>query len=239
MVGDDDLVVRFVEVDPVRIGHPGFRPADGANGRVEFLRVAPEDDVHVRRLHRERHHVALRRKGDSPRLVRHVQQPLRRHVAARVVVEHDQAILDVVVDGEQLAVAGIHRHAGHEADAGVGPHDLLLRGRRLLRRGAAGGAVVDEQALAIRVAHHHEVVRRVHRDAVEARKRIDDHAHRRQVAAFGVAAGGNRDLLAARVVQSNRCIQAGAIPGGQHFNRDFLPGLAREAEHVHDVEGVT
>jgi len=188
VVGDHHLVVRLVEVDPVRVGHLRFRPAHRSDGRVELLRLAPEDDEHVRGLHREREHVALGRERDAPRLMRHVQQPLRLHVPAPVVVEHDEAIFDVVVHREQLAVRRIHGDAGDEADAGVGSHDRLPRHRRVFRCRAAGGPVVDQQALAVRVAHHHQVVGGVHDHAVEARIGIDDHPHRRQIAAVGTRA---------------------------------------------------
>src|SRR5438270_304294 len=97
VVRDDDFVVRLVEVDAVRIGHLRFRTAHRADRRVELLRVAPEDDVHVRRLHRERDHVAFGRERDAPRLMRNVQQPLRAQVAARAVFDTDGGFFNLVV----------------------------------------------------------------------------------------------------------------------------------------------
>ena len=156
--------------------------------------------------------------------MRHVQQPLGFHVAARVIPERDESIFDVVVHREELAMPGIHRHAGDEADAGVRSHDLLSRGNGLLRRGAAGRSFVDQEALAIRVAHHHEIVGRVDGDAVEARIRVDDHPNRRQVAAVAVTPLWDRDLLG-----------VGARIGHQaHAGFRVTGGLGRGDKHILD-----
>ena len=157
--------------------------------------------------------------------MRHVQQTLRLDVAARVVPEHHQAIFHVVIHGEQLTMVGIHRHAGNEPDARFRSHDLAARRRRFfLLRSRSARPAVQQQALPVGIAHQHEIVRRIDRDAVEAGVRIDHHAERRHIAGE-IGGGRDRDLgLCTRLALAAIRHQAHRVggSGGLRFRHERL-----------------
>ena len=171
--------------------------------------------------------------GDAPRLVRHVEEPLGFHVAARGVVEHHEAVFDVVVHREQFVVDGIDRDARHEADAGFRPHDLLDGALRGPGPGAARRARIQEQALAVRIAHQHTVADRVDEHAVEARIRVHDHPHRRQVGRCIDGGGQPRRLRGGGVLPLRRLrLCAPIVCVAQHA--DVLAGRCRvRLRHEH------
>src|ERR1700676_4249311 len=97
---------------------------------------------------------------------------LRLEVAIRIVVEHGDAIFDVIVHRIDLAAFRIDLHACDETHFGLRPDNLPHR-RRYSRRVTARRTLVRQDAFAVFVAHNDALAARIQDDAIESGIGVD------------------------------------------------------------------
>src|SRR5207302_9873582 len=105
---------------------------------------------------------------------------LRFEIAIRIVVEHGDAIFDVVIHHINFTALRINFDSRNETDLGLWANNLPHRGCHR-RRVAARRTVISQHAFAVLVAHEHTITVRIYDDAVERGVRIDHVANRRKL----------------------------------------------------------
>src|SRR5258708_16499929 len=98
----------------------------------------------------------------------HEEAALWLDVAIGVIVEHYDAVVQVVVDGVDLPVRGVESDTGNVADLRSRADDLP-KGRGGDRRFISARALVNQNAFPVFVAHCHAVIFDIEGDAVEGR----------------------------------------------------------------------
>lgn len=102
VVGYDDFVMSGVPVDTVGVRQAGAGPLDDAQRGFEPGGFAAINGHHAQLLDGNGELIGERIYGDAPSLMRNEQAALGLDVAVGVIVEDDNAVVEVVVDGKDF-----------------------------------------------------------------------------------------------------------------------------------------
>src|ERR1700722_18283344 len=106
--------------------------------------------------------------------MRHIQATLGRHIAASIFIEHHDAIVQIIVYRVNFAMRRIKYYSGDIPDLRFRTKDLAERGSN--RSGfISAGTIVNQNTLAILVAHGHAIICGIQRNPVEGWIWIADH----------------------------------------------------------------
>ena len=120
----------------------------------------------------------------APRLMRNRKYARGFLIARSAIGHHHDRILDVVICRINFFMLGIEDNSRNHPQKSIRAGDLTYRKARLaLARSpwAHSGAIVKQEALAVRIAHRHNPVCSVYGDAVERRIWVRDHPDGRYI----------------------------------------------------------